>query len=81
MRTLLRSNFINFLVRAVWGYMQVVKVGKTIAVMDCEIRRLDGVIVAQGKHTKFMAPGEKASLDIAAAEKSQRTGSKPLSKL
>lgn len=27
--------------------------GKTIAVTDCEIRRLDGTLVAQGKHTKF----------------------------
>jgi hypothetical protein len=33
--------------------VQVVKVGKSIGVTECDIRRLDGTIVAQGKHTKF----------------------------
>jgi hypothetical protein len=63
-----------------WGLLQVVKVGKTIAVLECEIRRLDGVIVAQGKHTKFMAPNEKAKLDVAADQR-EKTTAKPLSKL
>eukprot|EP00884_Botryococcus_braunii_P006371 jgi/Botrbrau1/15735/Bobra.4_1s0104.2 len=36
---------------------RVVKHGKSIAVTECDIRRADGTIVAQGKHTKFFKEG------------------------
>lgn len=56
---------------------QVVKVGKTVAVLSAELRQKStGQLVAQGKHTKFLAANEKPP-----ADPWQWMGSGPRSKL